>query len=876
MQYPLSSMSYYSAGGIKMKGYLAMSDIKKRLAAAVLAHVDSGKTTLSEAMLYCCGEIRSTGRVDHGSSFLDTNSVERERGITVFSKQAVIHRENTEITLLDTPGHADFSGETERALFAADIAVLVISGTDGIQSHTKALWQLLERYELPTFIFVNKMDMRSADRELRFDELSSKLGHCADFGEDIPRESFLEAVSLCDEDFMNEYIETADISRSSIVQAIAERKLFPCLFGSALKNEGVDVLISRIAEYAPFCGNKSEFGARVFKISADGGGNRLTHMKITGGSLKTRDIVTTVSAGETFEEKAAQLRVYSGAKYTAVSEAVCGMVCAVSGLKHTYVGQGLGTEADAPLPAIEPATVCGVTLPDGTDVRTALSALKVLGEEDPALHVSLDEQHGQIQLQCMGEIHREILSRTISERFGFAIGFGKSRPAYRETISAPVVGIGHFEPLRHYAEVHLLLEPMPRGSGLVFTADCKEEVLSGSFQRQIISALREKQHIGVLTGSPVTDIRVTVISGRAHPKHTDGGDFREAAWRAFRQGLRSAKCILLEPQCSFTLELPAECSGRAVSDIQLMNGDFSPPEIYGESAVIRGSAPVSAINGYQSILSSYTSGRGRLTCVAGGYKPCSDPDNAISAIGYDCDADAANTADSVFCSHGAGFIVRWNEVENYAHISPERNEASEDRHIAPPQSRSFEDDKELIAIFERTYGAIKRDRRSAMYTPKEPQENQKVKTVPIPAGPEHLFVDGYNMIFAWDELKAAANKSLDLARSQLINRLCSYQACRKCVLTVVFDGYRVKGNTGSVEYPHSISVVYTAEGETADSYIERAVYELAGKHRVRVASSDNLEQLIVTGTGAMRISAEQFHAELQAEEAALRKFIEKN
>ncbi len=849
----------------------------KRLVIGMIAHVDSGKTTLSEAMLYRAGETRRLGRVDNGDAFLDTHSIERSRGITVFSKQAVLRFGDCELTILDTPGHADFSAETERALQALDYAVLVISGTDGVQSHTETLWRLLARYGVPTFIFVNKMDISAFDRSVLMGGLSSSLSSgCVNFSQP----DFFEEAALTDENLMNSFLETGELSDREISKAVAERKLFPCFFGSALKLSGVDDLLTGIERYTENKYDSPEFGAVVYKITDDKG-TRLTHIKITGGSLKVRTQIG--------EEKVSRIRIYSGAKFKAADEVFAGSVCAVEGLSKTFSGQRLGFEAagEQPFsPLLEPVMTYRLILPEGEDKHTVLTQMRLLEEEDPQLHVVWSESLQEIHVRLMGKIQLEILQTVMAERFGLQAEFAEGSILYKETISEPVEGVGHYEPLRHYAEVHLLLEPAEQGSGLQFAADCREEVLDKNFQRLVLTHLEEKQHVGALTGSPITDMKITVVAGKAHLKHTEGGDFRQATYRAVRHGLRSAKSVLLEPWYSFRIEVPQENVGRAMSDLQRMSAEFEAPLQNGTNAVVTGKVPASEFSDYTSDVMSYTSGRGRLTFALDGYYPCHNAEEVIDKIGYDCDVDLENTADSVFCSHGAGYVVPWNEVREHMHVSSgisfgnSVKEEDTDLQVIQRQAANYRarlaEDKELMEIFERTYGKIKRDERHAMHTEKHIPE-KKQKAVPIQTGDEYLLVDGYNIIFSWDELSEAAKDNLDLARSMLINTLCNYQGFRQCHLILVFDAYKVKGNNREVEQIHNISVVYTKEAETADMYIEKVTHELkneSGKnHRVRVATSDGTEQIIILGNGAYRVSASEFHDEVKRIESAIREYI---
>lgn len=849
----------------------------KRLVLGILAHVDSGKTTLSEAMLYRSGEIRRLGRVDHGDAFLDTNEIERERGITIFSKQAELTVGETELTLLDTPGHIDFSTEAERTLQVLDYAVLVISGLDGVQSHTETLWELLKRYGVPVFIFVNKMDISVSERSELMTELRDRLGDgCVDFAERDGAE-FAEECALASERLMEEALSDGSVSDEALREAIHDRTLFPCFFGSALKLDGIDEFLDALDRYTMETEYPDKFGAKVFKISEDEQGKRLTHMKITGGSLRVRDRIDgRERSGEAWSEKADRLRVYSGDKARMIDDALPGMVCAVSGLTKTYPGEGLGCEPDSDIPVLEPVLTYSVVLTDGTDAHTALERLRKIEEEDPQLHIIWNEAAGEIHLQLMGEVQTEVLRRIVFERFGMKIDFGRGSISYRETIAAPSVGIGHFEPLRHYAEVHLLLEPLPRGSGLVFDTDCSESVLDKNWQRLALTHLKEKTHPGVLTGSPITDMKITLIAGRAHKKHTEGGDFRQATYRAVRQGLRRAESVLLEPWYRFRLEVPQENIGRAMTDIQTMGGEFGAPQIEGGMSVMTGTVPVSELREYHTEIASYTGGRGRLFTSLDGYRECHNAEEVIADIGYDCDGDIENPADSVFCSHGAGFLVKWDEVESYAHvengITAESDDEDTEARVSEYISRVADDD-ELMRIFEKTYGPVKRRRDNGPTVRRAAPKQPRYRSKPLPQGPLYVLVDGYNIIFAWDELKKAAEESLDLAREMLINRMANYRGFTQCELILVFDAYKVKGNPGEVENIHGISVVYTKEAETADMYIEKVTHELGKKHRVRVATSDNLEQLIILGAGAVRVSAAEFEKEVTDTENEIRRFL---
>ena len=859
----------------------------KKLVVGILAHVDAGKTTLSEALLYHSGAVRKLGRVDHRDAFLDTDSIERERGITILSKQAELTLEDRSVTLLDTPGHVDFSAEAERVLRVLDCAVLVISGTDGVQGHTLTLWRLLQRYGVPVFLFVNKMDLAGADRTAVMAGLKRQLDSgCVDFGADT--ETLAEEAAVCDEAILESYFESGEVSDDDISRMIGERKLFPCFFGSALKLEGVEEFIRGFSKYAPVPSYPGEFGARVFKIARDPQGARLTYLKVTGGSLKVKTILTNRRDGveeNIWEEKADQLRVYSGAKFRPVDEAPAGSVVAVTGLTRTFPGQGLGFEEDWAGALLEPVLTYQVELVDGTDPHTALLNLRQLEEEDPQLRITWNEQAREIRVQLMGEIQLEILQRRIAERFGMEVAFGAGAICYRETIASTVEGIGHFEPLRHYAEAHLLLEPGERGSGIRIASACPTDELDLNWQRLIFTHLLEKEHLGVLTGSPITDIRITLVAGRAHDKHTEGGDFRQATYRAVRQGLMQAESVLLEPWYEFRLELPADQVGRAMSDLQRMNGEVNPPETFGEETILTGAAPVSALRDYARDVTAYTRGRGRLTCQPGGYRPCGEAEKIVAEIGYDPERDVENTPDSVFCAHGAGYTVKWNEVPAAAHVdSGLRLNAPKQREPEAPRQRAvsaytggIEQDKELQAIFERTYGAVKREAFQPPKAPRRPTAEAVARTIKEQhTGPEYLLVDGYNIIFAWDELKSIAKDNLEAARKTLCDLLCNYQGYKKCRVIAVFDAYKVKGNPGSVEKYHNIHVVYTKEAETADAYIEKATYELGRNHRVKVATSDGPEQLIILGHGALRLSATNFHEEMETVQGQISGVLAKN
>ena len=843
----------------------------KNICIGILAHVDAGKTTLSEALLYRAGAIRRLGRVDHQDAFLDTDTMERQRGITIFSKQAVLELSSVRVTLLDTPGHVDFSAEMERTLQVLDCAVLVISGTDGVQGHTRTLWELLERYHVPTFLFINKMDLAGTDRDALLAHLKEKLdGGCVDFGDS---ETLAEEAAVLDEAVLERYLETGEVSNAALSALIAERKLFPCYFGSALRVEGVDALLSGVERYAPRPVYPADFGAKVFKITRDSQGARLTHLKLTGGTLRVKDVLTGREGDTLWQEKADQLRLYSGAKFQSLDEAEAGAVVAVTGLSHTFPGQGLGAEPDWAGAVLQPVLTYRVELSDGTDPHTALQKLRQLEEEDPQLH--LVWSGGDIHIQLMGEVQMEILQRLIRERLGMEVSFGAGTVCYRETIANAVEGIGHFEPLRHYAEVHLLLEPGEPGSGVTVASVCPTDELNLNWQRLILTHLLEKEHCGVLTGAPVTDIKLTLLTGRAHEKHTEGGDFRQATYRAVRQGLMQAENVLLEPWYRFRLELPAEQVGRAMTDLQRMNGEVEPPETIGEDAVLTGRAPVAGLRDYGREVAVYTRGRGRLSCTPAGYFPCAEADSVIAAIGYDPERDTENPADSVFCSHGAGVIVPWFEVCDHAQVesgwqpksaAPEPETSGPKQRTVSAYAGTIEQDRELQAIFERTYGTVKRWEFIPPKAPRRPiadtSEEKRRELKRAFSGEEYLLVDGYNIIFAWDELKKIAAENLDAARKQLCELLCNYQGYRKCRVILVFDAYKVKGGLGSVEKYHNITIVYTREAETADAYIERATYEIGRQHRVRVATSDGPEQVIILGHGALRLSASAFHEEM--------------
>ena len=857
-----------------------METIHKHIVLGILAHVDSGKTTLSEAMLYRSGAIRKLGRVDHKDAFLDTDALEKARGITIFSKQALLTAGNTDITLLDTPGHVDFSTETERTLQVLDYAVLVVSGTDGVQSHTETLWRLLRRYHVPTFVFVNKTDLPGKSKEELLAQLNHRLGEgFVDFG--MPQADRDEALALCDENLMNRMLEAGQLTDAEIIPAIARRHVFPCWFGSALKLDGVEELLGGLDRFTRPAPALDVFGAKVFKVSQDEQGARLTWLRVTGGELKVKAQLSGEADGEPWAEKANQLRLYSGTKYTLAETIHPGQVCAVTGLTKARQGEGLGAERDSDLPVLEPVLSYQVLLPEGADVHAALGKLHRLEEEEPQLHVVWNETLGEIHVQLMGEIQLEVLRSLLAERFGLNVEFGPGGILYKETITEPMEGVGHYEPLRHYAEVHVLLEPLPRGSGMQFAADCREEVLDKNWQRLVLTHLEEKQHLGVLTGAPLTDVKITLIAGRAHLKHTEGGDFRQATYRAVRQGLMLAQSQLLEPWYAFRLEVPAENIGRAMSDIQRMEGTFDPPESGEETAVLTGFAPVAAMRSYPMEVVGYSRGRGHLTLTLDGYRPCHNAQEVIAAIGYEPEHDLDNPADSVFCAHGAGFVVPWSEVRSHMHVESGWGKAKPARPEvqAAPQRRAMayratlEEDAELLKIFERTYGPIKRDPLAA-FRPVQKRERPDFAAEQWEIAPEYLLVDGYNIIFAWDELNALSKESLDAARHKLMDILCNYQGFQKCVLILVFDAYRVPGSPGSIEQYHNIHVVYTKEAETADMFIEHVTHEIGKGRRVRVATSDGMEQIIILGHGALRVSARMFHEEVQNVEKQIRKLVQ--
>ena len=847
----------------------------------LLAHVDAGKTTLSESMLYLSGRIRQQGRVDHGNAYLDTYELERARGITIFSKQAELVFGELEVTLLDTPGHVDFSAEMERTLRVLDYAILVINGADGVQGHTETLWKLLKQYRIPAFLFINKMDQNGTDAEKLLEELRVKLsGSCIRFGEAEDSEEFLENVAMAEEQVLESYLEHGTIDREEISRLIGERKLFPCYFGSALKNAGVEELLGGLERYTEEKTYPDVFGAKVYKIARDPQGNRLTYLKVTGGVLKVRDLIRY----QDVEEKVSQIRIYSGEKYDAVQEVRAGRVCAVTGLTKTYPGEGLGAEPPSEGPVLTPVLNYQLILPEGCDTHGMLLKLRQLEEEDPELHIVWNEKLGEIHAQLMGEVQTEILQSMIRERFQTEVTFGPGNIVYKETIKRPAEGVGHFEPLRHYAEVHLLLEPGESGSGLVFAADCSEDVLDRNWQRLILTHLAEKEHRGVLTGSSITDMKITLVAGRAHLKHTEGGDFRQATYRAVRQGLKSTESVLLEPYYEFRMEIPAEFVGRALTDIQRMAGEFQTPDTEGDFAVITGSAPVSEMRDYQLEVTSYTKGRGRLFCTLKGYAPCHNAEEVIEQIGYDSEGDLDNPTGSVFCAHGAGFHVSWDQVPDHMHLeyvwTPEAEKEKsaieakkgqgsvQSGRVSSSFSRSVEEDKELEEIFLRTYGKIERKRPIAERRVESPEERQK--RMRKDQMEEYLLVDGYNVIFAWEDLKELAKVNIEGARNKLMDVLCNYQGFKKCNLILVFDAYKVQGQELGVQKYHNIYVVYTKEAETADQYIEKVVHEIGRKYHVTVATSDNVEQVVTLGQGGKLLSARELRTEVEEVQRQIR------
>lgn len=886
---------------------------EKQIALGILAHVDAGKTTLSESMLHKGGIVDNIGRVDKKNAFLDNYELEKERGITIFSKQAVFRIGNMRVTLLDTPGHIDFSAEMERTLQVLDYAVLVINGADGVQGHTRTLWRLLERYQIPVFLFINKMDQFKGNDEEKQEEQERLLASlqkelstsCLDFGGEW-NAAFLENLALCEEEVLEHYLESGEVEEADIVKMVAQRKVFPCYFGSALKEEGVDKFLKGVETYTAERKYGDKFAARVFKIARDAQGNRLTYLKVTGGVLKVKMLLKgenrNAEETEIWEEKVDQIRIYSGARYEMVKEAKAGMVCAVTGLNHTFAGEGLGLEEESTIPLLEPVLSYKIELPSECDAHQMLRKLRQLEEEEPQLHIVWEEQSSEIHAKLMGDVQIEILQSLIRERFGVDVSFGEGSIVYKETIAGPVEGIGHFEPLRHYAEVHLLLEPLERGSGVQFDTDCSEDLLDRNWQRLILTHLEEKEHIGVLTGSAITDIKITLIAGRAHQKHTEGGDFRQATYRAVRQGLKRARSILLEPCYEFCLEIPMENVGRAMTDLQNMGADFEQPMIEDKMAGIKGRAPVSTMRGYQKEVISYTRGFGNLACSFGGYIECHNAEEVIAAYDYDSEHDLMNPTGSVFCAHGAGFVVPWDQVPDYMHLEERRiadtqsadgEQASDDKKRSESgqadgswissaeykkrQADYWRGEKELEEIFARTYGEVKRRLPSEqeyrrvhvtasepVYRPAKPKKTEK----------EYLLVDGYNIIFAWEELKELSKINIDSARDRLKDILCNYQGYRKCTLILVFDAYRVKGHREEITKYHNIHVVYTKEAETADMFIEKTVHAIGRKYQVTVATSDGLEQVIIMGQGGKRLSAAGLKEEVDMAAAQMKEHLE--
>lgn len=862
---------------------------KRHLCIGLLAHVDAGKTTLSEAMLYTAGSIRKMGRVDNKDAFLDTFALERARGITIFSKQARLALdENTEVFLLDTPGHVDFSAEMERTLQILDYAILVVSGADGVQGHTETLWKLLTRYEIPTFLFVNKMDQEGTDRKKLMQNLQKYLsGNCLDFTSEqgidglLSDEIFAENAAVCDEAVLERYLETGEMEKEDLVSMISKRKIFPCFFGSALKLNGVEEMMHAVSVLTREPSYPEAFGAKVYKIARDEQGNRLTFLKVTGGCLNVKE--------ELLEEKVNQIRIYSGAKYETAGQVKAGEVCAVTGLSKTYPGEGIGCESESFLPVLEPVLTYQIRIPQDCDVHKMLQNLKQLEEEEPLLHIVWNERLGEIHAQLMGEVQTEILKSMIVERFGVRVEFGAGNIVYKETIRNTVEGVGHFEPLRHYAEVHLLLEPGEPGSGMHFLSNCSEDVLDKNWQRLILTHLEEKEHLGVLSGSPVTDMQITLVSGRAHQKHTEGGDFRQATYRAVRQGLKKAESVLLEPYYEYRLEVPSEMVGRALSDLQRMNGTFGSPEQIGEMAVLSGEAPVALMQDYQRKVISYTKGRGRLSCSLSGYKPCSNAEEVLTAIGYDSERDLENPTGSVFCAHGAGFVVPWDQVEDYMHLEsvfkpkeeePEQDPFDEQAVSAAVQraryvsSLSPEEERELEEMAEASRRKREQARKKYSYRKTEldtgSNSTGEYKSRKRERRKEYLLVDGYNIIFAWEELRELAKINIDGARGRLMDILSNYQGIRKCTLILVFDAYKVEGFPGEIQQYHNIHVVYTKEAETADQYIEKVAHEIGRKYEVTVATSDGTEQVIIRGQGCHLLSAKELHTEIVLAQKELR------
>lgn len=860
--------------------------MEKRMTIGILAHVDAGKTTLAEAMLYRCGAIRKAGRVDHGDAHMDTHSLERARGITIFASQAQLQLGDWKAALLDTPGHVDFSAEMERTLWVLDYAILVINGADGVQAHVRTLWKLLKKYRIPVFLFVNKMDQLGTDRMALLTELKGALdGRCVDFTADRAEADICEDAAVCDEALLEQFLEQGTLSTESIAHKIRERKIYPCYFGSALKDEGVQEFLDAMARYMERHIYPTEFGARVYKIGRDEQGSRLSYLKVTGGSLKVKQLIQGETDGEAWEEKADQIRLYSGGSFENVQEASAGTICAVTGLSRTWAGEGLGMEEKGPAPSLEPVLTYQLLPPKDCNLHELLQKLRRLEEEFPELHVVWREELSEIHVRVMGEVQIEILESLMQERFGVPVEFGAGSIVYKETIENVVEGVGHFEPLRHYAEVHLILEPGEPGSGLTFASSCSEDELDRNWQRLILTHLTERSHPGVLTGAEITDMKITLAAGRAHAKHTEGGDFRQATYRAVRQGLKQAKSVLLEPFYEFRLTVPADKLGRAMTDIQKMSGTFSEPENENGQMVLSGSAPVSQMQGYAAEMTAYTRGLGHLSCALKGYGPCANADEVIVAMGYDSEADILNPTGSVFCAHGAGFYVPWNQVFSYMHLDnvlrpkKEPKEAGLETARRSQSSLGAVDPKELDEIFERTYGPIRRDRQGVGRVErsfrKESEDTEKREIKFRKKEKEYLLVDGYNIIFAWEDLKALSEINLESARGKLMDILSNLQGALGCTLILVFDAYRVEGGTREIFKYHNIHVVYTKEAETADQYIEKTVHELGRKYQVTVATSDGLEQVIIMGQGASRLSAAGLRELVDVTGSELRETLEK-
>lgn len=868
-------MNYRRKKGVFLMGNTSENKPKKHICIGILAHVDAGKTTLSEGILYISGNIRKMGRVDNGDAFLDTYALERARGITIFSKQAEVAFDKMEMTLLDTPGHVDFSAEMERTLQVLDYAILVISGADGVQGHTKTLWNLLKKYQIPVFLFVNKMDQNGTDKESLLLELKERLDDgCIDFT-DTKDESFFENIAMTDERLLENFLEEGSIGEKEICKVIAERKVFPCYFGSALKLQGIEEFLHGIETYTSIPKYGKEFGAKVYKISRDAQGNRLTHIKVTGGSLRVKDVVSK-------DEKVNQIRIYSGEKFITVNEAEAGTICAVTGLSETKPGEGLGCEHTGFEPVLEPVLTYQMILPEEVSAATMLPKLRQLEEEEPELHIVWKEDLQEIQVQMMGEVQTEILKSLILERFGVNVEFGTGNIVYKETIQNTVEGVGHFEPLRHYAEVHLILEPGERGTGMVFDVKCSEDLLDKNWQRLILTHLMEKEHQGVLTGSDLTDMKITLAAGRAHQKHTEGGDFRQATYRAVRQGLMQAECVLLEPYYAFRLEVPQQMVGRAMTDIEKMHGTFETPQSEGELSVLEGSAPAACMQDYQREVIAYTKGNGRLFCSLKGYEPCHNAEEVIKASGYDADRDTKNPSGSVFCSHGSGYNVSWDHVKEHMHIesvltAPKQEESEQD---ILAQRRAYIEEEwidtdEIDQILEQTFYANQHNKskwkKKKVQRRAEDYHAAAVKSsIKRDSSKKYLLVDGYNIIYAWEDLKELADVNIDAARGKLMDLLCNYQGIKKSELIVVFDAYRVKGHDTEVMDYHNIHVVYTKEAETADQYIEKFAHEHGRKYDVTVATSDGLEQIIIRGQGCRLLSARELKKDMEEAQKQLR------